>query len=202
MTRRTITAPPGAIAGQDWYERVLDKRMRQLPADSTIIAIGSYGYDWVKGGPGHRSGSFRRRHDHGARHRRHRSSSTPPPTIRISPTRKMTAPAPGLVPGWRRPPSTRSMPPIPTSRPAMRCGGWARKIPPSCPCWAGAYNRAGAGQPASTSPTMMRMWIIDGEGEILRVEADPAPGARISDHRQAAPATSSMKAMTACPPAM
>ncbi|HTC84166.1 MAG TPA: glycosyltransferase [Rhizomicrobium sp.] len=41
---------PGAIAGQDWYERILDKRMKQLPADSTIIAIGSYGYDWVKGG--------------------------------------------------------------------------------------------------------------------------------------------------------
>jgi len=41
---------PGAIAGQDWYERTLDKRMKQLPADSTIIAIGSYGYDWVKGG--------------------------------------------------------------------------------------------------------------------------------------------------------
>jgi cellulose synthase/poly-beta-1,6-N-acetylglucosamine synthase-like glycosyltransferase/peptidoglycan/xylan/chitin deacetylase (PgdA/CDA1 family) len=41
---------PGAIAAQDWYERTLDKRMKQLPADSTIIAIGSYGYDWVKGG--------------------------------------------------------------------------------------------------------------------------------------------------------
>ena len=41
---------PGAVAGEDWYERVLDKRMKQLPADSTIIAIGSYGYNWVKGG--------------------------------------------------------------------------------------------------------------------------------------------------------
>jgi cellulose synthase/poly-beta-1,6-N-acetylglucosamine synthase-like glycosyltransferase/peptidoglycan/xylan/chitin deacetylase (PgdA/CDA1 family) len=41
---------PGAVAGEDWYERVLDKRMKQLPADSTIIAVGSYGYNWVKGG--------------------------------------------------------------------------------------------------------------------------------------------------------
>jgi len=41
---------PGAVAGEDWYERVLDKRMKDLSADSTIIAIGSYGYDWVKGG--------------------------------------------------------------------------------------------------------------------------------------------------------
>ena len=43
------TSPPGAIAGEDWYERILDKRMRQLSADSTIIALGNYGYDWVKG---------------------------------------------------------------------------------------------------------------------------------------------------------
>jgi cellulose synthase/poly-beta-1,6-N-acetylglucosamine synthase-like glycosyltransferase/peptidoglycan/xylan/chitin deacetylase (PgdA/CDA1 family)/spore germination protein YaaH len=40
----------GAVAGQSWFEGILDKRMKQLPADSTIIAIGSYGYDWVKGG--------------------------------------------------------------------------------------------------------------------------------------------------------
>ena len=43
--------PPGAIAGEDWYERILDKRLRQLPADSTIVAIGSYAYDWVNGDP-------------------------------------------------------------------------------------------------------------------------------------------------------
>jgi cellulose synthase/poly-beta-1,6-N-acetylglucosamine synthase-like glycosyltransferase/peptidoglycan/xylan/chitin deacetylase (PgdA/CDA1 family) len=41
--------PPGPIAGQDWYEKTLDKRMRELPADSTIISLGNYGYDWVKG---------------------------------------------------------------------------------------------------------------------------------------------------------
>ena len=41
---------PGSIAGQEWYEKLLDKRMRELPADSTIVAIGSYAYEWVKGG--------------------------------------------------------------------------------------------------------------------------------------------------------
>jgi cellulose synthase/poly-beta-1,6-N-acetylglucosamine synthase-like glycosyltransferase/peptidoglycan/xylan/chitin deacetylase (PgdA/CDA1 family) len=41
---------PGAIAGQQWFEKTLDKRMRQLSADSTIVAVGSYAYDWVKGG--------------------------------------------------------------------------------------------------------------------------------------------------------
>jgi cellulose synthase/poly-beta-1,6-N-acetylglucosamine synthase-like glycosyltransferase/peptidoglycan/xylan/chitin deacetylase (PgdA/CDA1 family) len=43
--------PPGAIAGQDWYEKTLDKRMRQLPADSTIVTIGSWAYDWADKNP-------------------------------------------------------------------------------------------------------------------------------------------------------
>ncbi|MGH6829247.1 MAG: polysaccharide deacetylase family protein, partial [Rhizomicrobium sp.] len=46
------SGPPGAIAGQGWYEKTLDRRMRQLPADSTIVAIGAYGYDWINGGSG------------------------------------------------------------------------------------------------------------------------------------------------------
>jgi len=40
---------PGSIAGQSWFEETLDKRMRALDPNRTIIAIGSYGYDWVKG---------------------------------------------------------------------------------------------------------------------------------------------------------
>ncbi len=43
------SSPPGPIAGEDWYERVLDKRMRQLYSNYTIIALGNYGYDWVQG---------------------------------------------------------------------------------------------------------------------------------------------------------
>jgi peptidoglycan-N-acetylglucosamine deacetylase len=43
--------PPGSIAGQDWYERTLDKRMRQLPADSTIVTLGSWAYDWADKNP-------------------------------------------------------------------------------------------------------------------------------------------------------
>ena len=43
------SSPPGPIAGEDWYEKTLDKRMRQLPADSTIVSLGNYGYDWIKG---------------------------------------------------------------------------------------------------------------------------------------------------------
>jgi len=43
--------PPGSIAGQDWYEKTLDKRMRQLPADSTIVTLGSWAYDWADKNP-------------------------------------------------------------------------------------------------------------------------------------------------------
>ena len=40
---------PGSIAGEDWFEDTLDERMRDLDPDRTIVAIGGYGYDWVKG---------------------------------------------------------------------------------------------------------------------------------------------------------
>ncbi len=40
---------PGSIAGQDWFETILDKRMQELDPDRTILAIGGYGYDWIKG---------------------------------------------------------------------------------------------------------------------------------------------------------
>jgi peptidoglycan-N-acetylglucosamine deacetylase len=39
----------GSIAGQSWFEETLDKRMKDLDPDHTIIAIGGYGYDWVRG---------------------------------------------------------------------------------------------------------------------------------------------------------
>ena len=40
---------PGSIAGQSWYEATLDKRMRVLSPGRTIVAIGSYAYDWNGG---------------------------------------------------------------------------------------------------------------------------------------------------------
>ncbi|MEO9077997.1 MAG: glycosyltransferase, partial [Rhodanobacter sp.] len=40
---------PGSIAGQEWFERTLEKRMKELDPDQTIVAIGSYGYDWSRG---------------------------------------------------------------------------------------------------------------------------------------------------------
>jgi peptidoglycan/xylan/chitin deacetylase (PgdA/CDA1 family)/spore germination protein YaaH/GT2 family glycosyltransferase len=37
----------GPVAGQDWFEGNLDKRLSRLDEAKTIIALGSYGYDWV-----------------------------------------------------------------------------------------------------------------------------------------------------------
>ncbi|MBI3675148.1 MAG: glycosyltransferase [Proteobacteria bacterium] len=37
---------PGSIAGQSWYEDLLDKRMKTLDPARTIVALGSYAYDW------------------------------------------------------------------------------------------------------------------------------------------------------------
>ncbi|PTU30945.1 polysaccharide deacetylase family protein [Stenotrophobium rhamnosiphilum] len=42
---------PGSIAGQDWFESLLDKRMKELDPEQTIIAIGNYGYNWANGKP-------------------------------------------------------------------------------------------------------------------------------------------------------
>ncbi len=41
------SGPAGSISSQDWFEKTLDKRMRQLPPDSTIVTIGSWAYDWA-----------------------------------------------------------------------------------------------------------------------------------------------------------
>ena len=40
---------PGSVAGQEWYERNLVNRMKELDPAKTIIAIGNYGYDWTEG---------------------------------------------------------------------------------------------------------------------------------------------------------
>ena len=39
----------GSIAGESWYENLLDRRMRVLAPSRTIVSIGSYAYDWNGG---------------------------------------------------------------------------------------------------------------------------------------------------------
>ncbi|MEP6946466.1 MAG: polysaccharide deacetylase family protein [Acidobacteriota bacterium] len=43
------TGEAGPIAGQDWFDATLKKRMSELSPAKTIVCFGNYGYDWVKG---------------------------------------------------------------------------------------------------------------------------------------------------------
>ncbi len=40
---------PGPVAAQDWYESNIAKRMHELDPAKTIVALGSYGYNWTAG---------------------------------------------------------------------------------------------------------------------------------------------------------
>lgn len=41
---------PGPVAGQDWFDAALKKRMAELSPSKTIVCFGNYGYDWMRGG--------------------------------------------------------------------------------------------------------------------------------------------------------
>lgn len=43
------TGSPGPVAGQDWYDAILKKRMVELSPAKTIICFGNYGYNWTAG---------------------------------------------------------------------------------------------------------------------------------------------------------
>jgi cellulose synthase/poly-beta-1,6-N-acetylglucosamine synthase-like glycosyltransferase/peptidoglycan/xylan/chitin deacetylase (PgdA/CDA1 family) len=42
-------AGAGSIAGESWFENLLDKRMKVLSPEHTIVALGNYAYDWNGG---------------------------------------------------------------------------------------------------------------------------------------------------------
>lgn len=48
---------PGPPAGQDWYETNLASDMAQLDPSRTIMAMGSYGYNWTLPSKGHKPSS-------------------------------------------------------------------------------------------------------------------------------------------------
>ena len=44
------TGEPGSISGQSWFEETLAERMKALPRERTVVALGNYGYDWSGSG--------------------------------------------------------------------------------------------------------------------------------------------------------
>lgn len=43
------TSQQGSIAGQNWFEQTLARRMSELDPAKTILCVGSYGYNWTDG---------------------------------------------------------------------------------------------------------------------------------------------------------
>ncbi|MFT3743224.1 MAG: glycosyltransferase [Pyrinomonadaceae bacterium] len=43
------TGGAGPVAGQEWYDTILKKRMAELSPAKTIVCFGNYGYNWTKG---------------------------------------------------------------------------------------------------------------------------------------------------------
>lgn len=43
------SSAPGSIASQDWFENILEKRLKTLPSEKTIVALANYSYDWPDG---------------------------------------------------------------------------------------------------------------------------------------------------------
>lgn len=43
------TGQAGAVAGQDWFDATLKKRMAELSPAKTIVCFGNYGYNWTSG---------------------------------------------------------------------------------------------------------------------------------------------------------
>ncbi len=43
------TSEPGAIAGQDWFDATLKKRMAELSPAKTVVCFGNYAYNWTQG---------------------------------------------------------------------------------------------------------------------------------------------------------
>lgn len=44
------TGEAGPVAGEDWYESILKKRMAELSPAKTIVCFGNYGYNWSGSG--------------------------------------------------------------------------------------------------------------------------------------------------------
>jgi cellulose synthase/poly-beta-1,6-N-acetylglucosamine synthase-like glycosyltransferase/peptidoglycan/xylan/chitin deacetylase (PgdA/CDA1 family) len=165
---------PGPVAGQSWFEGILDKRMKQLSADSTIIAIGSYGYDWVKGGQT-RADSFEdamtAARDNGATVQFDPASNNPHFSYQDTD---------GTHNVWFLDGVT-AFNQIHTADPYRPAGYALWKLgfedPSVLPLMGKPYN---APAPASLKHIANNLENVDydGQGEFLRVEGDPALGAR------------------------
>jgi cellulose synthase/poly-beta-1,6-N-acetylglucosamine synthase-like glycosyltransferase/peptidoglycan/xylan/chitin deacetylase (PgdA/CDA1 family) len=167
--------PPGSVAGQDWYEKTLDKRMRQLAADSIIVAIGSWAYDWANNTPAtvlSFQSAMAAARDNGATLLFDPDSNNPHFSYEENDGTKHQVWFLDGVTAFNQ---------IHAADPYRPAGYALWKLgfedPSILPLMGRAYN---APAPASLKYIANNIEDVDfdGEGEILRVEADPAPGSR------------------------
>ena len=169
------TGSPGAIAGEDWYERILDKRMRDLPADSTIIGIGNYGYDWTEGESNATTREFSEAmvaaRDSGAQIQFDDTSNNPHFTFNDGAGTKHQLWFLDAVTAYNQ--MHAADPFQPAGYALWRLG---TEDPSTLPLLGRPYN---APAPESLSTILANDDVdFDGEGEILRVESGPVTGKR------------------------
>jgi cellulose synthase/poly-beta-1,6-N-acetylglucosamine synthase-like glycosyltransferase/peptidoglycan/xylan/chitin deacetylase (PgdA/CDA1 family) len=169
------SSPPGAIAGEDWYERILDLRMRDLPADSTIVALGNYGYDWRQGEAQATTREFSEAmvaaRDSGAEIQFDSASNNPHFTYSDGEGLKHQVWFLDAVTAFNQMHAADAF--QPAGYAIWRLG---TEDPSLLPLLGRAYN-APAPKSLSTIPTNNDV-DFDGEGEILRVESGPVTGKR------------------------
>ncbi len=167
--------PPGSIAGQTWYETTLDKRMGQLPADSTIIALGSWAYDWADKNPASNSSfedAMATARDNGATVEFDPASNNPHFRYDESDGTKHDVWFLDGVTAFNQ--IHAADPYRPAGYALWRLGS---EDPSILPLMGRPYD-APAPESLKHIANSIESPDYDGEGEILRVEADPAQGIR------------------------
>ncbi len=168
------SSPSGAIAGQTWFENTLDKRMQVLAPNRTIVAIGGYAYDW-HGGDNADDLSFQdaavAARDSGARVDFDPDSDNPHFSYIENGNVKHDVWFLDGVTAYNQ------IHAADVYRPAgyalWRLGSEDSSI------WSVLGRRYGAGAPQALEKIPTNQDVdFEGEGEILRVEDNPAPGSR------------------------
>jgi cellulose synthase/poly-beta-1,6-N-acetylglucosamine synthase-like glycosyltransferase/peptidoglycan/xylan/chitin deacetylase (PgdA/CDA1 family) len=170
------TGPAGSVGGQSWFEENLDKRMVVLSPARTIIGIGNYGYNWSEGTaqPISFQDAVIAARDSQARIAFDDQTNNPHFSYLEDDHSKHDVWFLDGVTAFNQ---------IHAADPYQPAGYALWKLGSEDPSiWSALGRRYGASVPAGLRniPTSEDV-DFEGEGEILKVEAEPAPGARTLD---------------------
>ena len=172
------TGAAGPIASLPWFAKVLHQRQRDVPAEKMIVALGSYGYDWIKGSKHAEEMTFEEavltaKESEGDIRLDPASLN---PTLRVR--RRRRSYPPGLAAGRGDRSSTSWSSPARSSRGALPCGVSAAKIRP-CGRSLASPDLLDAAQAEGLRDIRFAYGLdYEGRGEILRITAEPQSGSR------------------------